>query len=61
MSRTNDPIADYNRWDAEQSRRLPRLPECAICGEYIIQETAVRIDNAYICDECLNEAREPTI
>lgn len=53
-----DPIDDFERWDDEQSRMLERLPKCERCGEPIQQESAVRIDNDYYCDECLAEMRE---
>lgn len=55
---TDDPIADFNRWDAEQERWLKKLPKCKRCGERIQQERAVCIDGGYYCDECLDEMRE---
>ena len=59
MFRTDDPVADFNRWDADQQRKLKRLPKCARCGEHIQQEKAVCIHGVeYYCDECLDELRE---
>lgn len=58
MFRTDDPHADFDRWDAEKERKLKRMPECANCGEHIQQDTAVCIGGDYYCDECLNELRE---
>ena len=58
MFRTDDPIADYNRWDAEQQRLLNRLPKCSCCGEPIQQVDAVNVHNCWYCDECLDQLRE---
>ena len=58
MFYTDNPVADFNRYNAEQQRRLESLPECANCGEHIQQEDAVCIDGDYYCDECLFGLRE---
>lgn len=57
MLYTDDPVADYDRWNAAQEDKVLRLPECAICGEHIQQEDAVYINDEFICDECLEESR----
>lgn len=57
MRLSGDPYADFDRWDAEQERRLARLPKCTVCGEPIHQEDAVCIDGKYYCDDCLDEMR----
>ena len=54
---TDDPIADFNRWDAEQTARLKQLPCCKECGEHIQQEDAVFLNGKWYCDDCLHEAR----
>lgn len=51
-----DNLEMWERHDAEQERRLQRLPRCKICREPIQQEDAVYIDG-FICDECLDDAR----
>ena len=56
--RTDDPIADFDRYDAEQSEWLKKLPKCERCGEPIQQEDVVHIDDKYYCDGCLAEMRE---
>lgn len=53
MSYTNDPIADFDAWDAEQNKRLETLPECADCGEPIQDETAYYINGEWICRDCM--------
>jgi len=59
MFMTDDPIADFNRYDAEQQARLKKLPICARCGEHIQQDKAVCIHGVeFYCDECLDELRE---
>lgn len=56
--RTDDPLADFHRYDAECQRELERLPKCVNCGEHIQQDDAVNIGGHYYCDECLHAMRE---
>jgi formylmethanofuran dehydrogenase subunit E len=58
MFYTNDPVADFHRWDDEREERLLKLPCCEKCGEHIQQEDAVRLGDEWYCDECLKEARK---
>ena len=54
--RSADPELDalrYNSWESEQESKLPK---CSCCGEPILQEDAVYIDD-WICDECLKTSR----
>jgi formylmethanofuran dehydrogenase subunit E len=55
---TDDPIADFNRHDAEQQKHLNRLPVCYGCGEPIQQDDAVCIEGFWFCDDCLDDMRE---
>ena len=50
---TNDPIADFNRYDAEQERRYEELPECDYCGEKITDDYYYEINGDLICEDCL--------
>lgn len=52
---TDDPIADFNRWDAEQQAKLDKLPKCAECGEPIQSEECYELDCGVICPECLED------
>lgn len=61
MSYTNDPIADFDAWDAEQNKRLEQLPECADCGEPIQDETAFYIDGEWICEICMDSYRREVL
>ena len=53
MSYTDNPIADFNRWDEEQTKWLDKLPKCAECGEPIQDEECFEINGELICPECL--------
>lgn len=53
MYRTDDPVADFDCYDAEQERMLEKLPRCCCCDEPIQQEDAVCIDDNWFCDGCL--------
>jgi len=52
MSFTNDPVADFERYDAAQEKKLERLPVCECCGEPIQQEKAVYYNSQWICEGC---------
>ena len=52
---TDDPIADFGRYDAEQQEKLDRLPVCDYCEEPIQDDYYYEIDNECICEECLND------
>lgn len=51
--RTDDPLADFDRWDAEQQAALDKLPKCAECGEPIQSEKCFDLGNGVICEDCL--------
>ena len=53
MMYTDDPIADYERHEAEQERRLAELPVCEICGEPIQDEHLFLINDEFVCTACL--------
>ncbi len=52
---TDDPVADFERYDAEQQEKLDRLPVCDYCDEHIQDDYYYELDNECICEECLNE------
>lgn len=62
MKISENPIADFETYDAEQQLGLRKLPKCCLCSEYIQQEEAVRLrtiyGNYWICDGCLEDSRE---
>lgn len=57
MYYTDDPIADFERWDRDRERKRQKLPRCEGCDEHIQQEDAVYIDDKWYCDDCLYKAR----
>lgn len=59
--RTDDPIHDFEVWDAEQNRQLDRLPYCEDCGNPIQQEDAVYINGEWLCDDCLSSYRRDVL
>ncbi len=50
---TDDPIADYNRHQAEIEKWLAKRPECADCGEPVQDEYFYLINDEVICPDCL--------
>lgn len=55
MYYTDDPIADFNRWDRERQREYDRLPKCKGCGEGVYPSDAVCIDDDYYHSDCFDE------
>lgn len=53
--RTNDPAADYDRYDAEREASLERLPKCDYCDKYIQDDCFYEINEEVICEECIND------
>ena len=52
---TDDPVADFERHDAEQQKQLDKLPTCSICGEHIQDYYSFEISNELLCEECMND------
>ena len=44
--------------EAEQERRMRRLPVCCYCEERIQQAKAVCINGDWYCNECIEELTE---
>jgi formylmethanofuran dehydrogenase subunit E len=53
MRYSDDPGADYDAFDREQTDWVEARPVCAICGEHIQDEYLFNIDGDLICEECL--------
>jgi formylmethanofuran dehydrogenase subunit E len=54
MSYTDDPVLDFERWDAEREARLEQYPTCGDCEEHIQDETAFYINGEWICEDCMD-------
>lgn len=52
--RTDDPVADWERYVAEQEKRFAELPECDYCGHTITEGFYYEINGDTICEGCLN-------
>ena len=52
--RTDDPLADFDRWDAEQTAKLAQHPICAECDEPIQDDYYYEINGECVCPECLD-------
>lgn len=53
MQITDNPLADFASWDAEQTAELERLPVCADCGEPVQDDHYYLINDEVICPDCL--------
>ena len=50
----------YDQWsqyDSERERELRKMPVCEYCREHICQERAVKTNEGFICDQCLDDMR----
>jgi formylmethanofuran dehydrogenase subunit E len=54
---TDNPIHDFNMYDAEREEKLQALVKCDLCKEPIQQDMAVCFEDKYICDDCLAKLR----
>lgn len=54
MSWTDDPVADFERHDREQTAALELLPLCDYCNDHIQDEYLYDINGEFICESCLD-------
>jgi formylmethanofuran dehydrogenase subunit E len=54
MFYSDNPIADFDRWDAEQNKQLENLPVCADCDNPIQDDSAYYINGEWICEDCMD-------
>jgi formylmethanofuran dehydrogenase subunit E len=50
---TDDPVADFERWDAKKQKEVEALPKCDECGEHIQEECYYDIEGNVYCEECI--------
>lgn len=60
MYRTDDPLADHDRWQREQERLAAQLPECDHCGKPV-DDYYYNINGEIICEDCLSENFRVTV
>jgi formylmethanofuran dehydrogenase subunit E len=57
MILTDDPAHDFDQYDREQYEKLQKRPRCAICGEPIQDDVALKLYDEWICDKCIEDNR----
>ena len=55
MTYTDDPVADFERYDAQRQRELAKLPMCSECGQPITDEYCFEVNDELICESCITE------
>ena len=55
MYYTDNPIADFMRYDAEQQRKISLLPVCSVCKHHIQDDWCYKIEGNFFCCDCLNK------
>lgn len=53
MQYTDDPIADFLQYDAEQQAWLDSLPRCSECEEPIQDDSCFEFGDVLICEGCM--------
>lgn len=53
-----EPWEDLERAERIRARRLARHPRCSACGELIDQDDALHFKGIWLCDGCIEDARE---
>lgn len=53
--RTDNPVKDFEKYDAEQQKELEKLPVCSHCDEPIQDEHYYEINDEVVCEECLEQ------
>ena len=61
MYYSDDPIADFDAYDADLNDFLSRLPVCVECGNPIQDETAFYIDGDWYCEACMETYRREVL
>lgn len=59
--RTDDPIADFDRYDAEQTKQEELLPECSECGYKIYEDFCYEVEGEPVCDNCMSDNHRKSI
>ena len=55
LYRTDNPVADFEAWDAEQENALRELPVCSDCGNPIQDDFYYEFDCYFYCGDCVND------
>ena len=52
---TDDPIRDFDRYDALMADREAKLPQCEDCGEPINDDLYYEVDGEFLCEKCMHD------
>lgn len=55
MFYTDDPIADFERYDRERAKYEASLPKCEYCGLPVEDDYYYEINGDILCEKCLND------
>ena len=55
MYYSDNPVADFERWDRDQAEKLARLPVCSHCGEPIQDDFCFEINDELFCEDCMKD------
>lgn len=58
---TDDPVADAERYFAEQDRQMERLPVCVDCDQPITDDFYYEINGECLCQNCLEAGYRKSI
>ena len=53
MYYSDDPVRDFERYDAQRERELARRPKCCECDEPIQEDHCFEINDELVCIHCL--------
>ena len=56
--RTDDPHADFDRYDHKCSEWLKSRHKCSVCDKPIQDDYAYYIHEQWVCDECAEDSRK---
>lgn len=58
MFRSDNPLDDFDQWDAERESWLARLPVCCRCNNPVQDEKLWDINGEIYCKECAEDEFE---
>jgi len=58
MIRTDDPLGDFNRYEAEQFLWEMSRPVCSDCGEHITGDYLWEFHGLIYCEDCVDRHKE---
>lgn len=58
--RTDDPLADFDRFEEDRARQLEERPVCSQCDEPIQEDSCFEINDEAICIGCMENFKKHT-